>query len=50
MEDYAYKMVEDIFSPYGLPEFLIKKLYEKGLEIFESALAWNYNVALPYIP
>jgi hypothetical protein len=50
MIDYGVDVVAKYLKPFGVPDFIIKRLYEKLFPIFVRGLEWNWNVALPYIP
>jgi hypothetical protein len=50
MADYGQVVLASYLSPWGVPDFVIKRIYVKLYAIFERGLDWNYNVALPWIP
>lgn len=47
---YGRTKVASILSPWGVPDFVIDRIFKRALALFESLLDWNYNTALPYIP
>ena len=48
--NYGRVKVASILSPWGVPEFVSNRIFDRLLPVFEHLLDWNYNVALPYIP